>query len=357
MDYLDGNLSDQEIQMLENFLLINTDLRAELEGTEKIALSPHNIYFKNKEFLLKPDLTLPVTENNFEDFCIAQSEGDLNLHQESALAEYTEEHPESLKLKMLFAQLHLMPDNRIVFSGKSKLKKAITIFPKEILYPALSFAAAVAFMLFIYLRNEDIRKDIPGIAAELPVVIKQNSQKSTLDFKEKESKDQNIRPTIQEASILPFSTPKEKKQNQPVKSIDPQEKIKNENKNNNTLPPQRLNPSIQIKLPSLADNQIFVPTIDRWKITYSPEPLAHNSAEYLSLSEYARKQFNEKLLGNKDIENTRISAWQIADAGINGINKLTGGKMKLEKRISDDGTITAYSFNSKLLSFSTTSSK
>jgi len=40
VDYLDGNLSDYEIRMLEDFLLINPDLRTELEGTEKISLSP-----------------------------------------------------------------------------------------------------------------------------------------------------------------------------------------------------------------------------------------------------------------------------------------------------------------------------
>jgi hypothetical protein len=121
------------------------------------------------------------------------------------------------------------------------------------------------------------------------------------------------------------------------------------------LPPQKLNPSFQIKLPSLADNRVYIPVIDGGKITYSKVPEESKAPEYKTLSEYARQEFNERILGKKEEEDIRISGWQIADAGLTGINKIAGTRMKLEKRIDENGNMTVYGFNSKLLSFSTTS--
>jgi hypothetical protein len=109
VDYLDGNLSDREIRMLEDFLLINPDLRTELEGTEKIVLSPGMIVFNQKELLKKPDLTLPVNEINFEDFCVAEAEGDLNDKQRSGLYNYIQKYPESEKNLIVYPSA---PDGR-----------------------------------------------------------------------------------------------------------------------------------------------------------------------------------------------------------------------------------------------------
>jgi len=356
MDYLDGNLSDRDIQMLEDFLLINPDLRTELEGTEKISLSPDNIVFDQKEFLKKPDLSLPVNENNFEDFCIALSEGDLDENQSLALDKYTSEHQDAEKQLILFTRLHLSPDENIIFPGKQNLKKTIIFIPREILYPVLSVAAAIAFMLVIYIKNDGGYNNLQQIAGDLPTT---SINKPAIDEKVVNEEKPVIKekiPVIQQASVISLNSPKEKKQAPVVKEREIQKKdIDNRDKDN--APTQRLNPSFQIKLPSLADNQVLVPSIERGKVTYTQINESAKPEEFLSLSEYARKQLSEKVLGNNDPENTKITGWQIADAGLSGINKITGGDMKLEKKTSLDGNLTAYSFNSKLLSFSRTTSK
>jgi hypothetical protein len=357
MDYLDGNLSDRDIQMLEDFLLINPELRAELEGTEKIVLSPEQIVFKQKDLLIRPDLNLPVNENNLEDFCVAAAECDLNDNQLTELNEYIKENPANDKLFRLYARLHLTPDKNIIFTGKEKLKKAIILVPREIFYPLLSVAAAIAFILIIYLREESNTKDVINISAELPVSVK-SSPKNETNVVSKEKTDflKKI-PEVQQASVIAFAYPKAKKKSLVTKARDSLEKKNNENKSREILSPQRLNPSFQIKLPSIAENQTNIPIIDKNKITYNSVKATNKSPDYLSLSEYARKQLAEKVLGNKNPLNSHLSGWQIADAGIHGLNKITGGEMSLETRMAEDGRITAYSFNSKLLSFSTTSVK
>jgi len=351
VDYLDGNLSDYEIRMLENFLLINPDLRAELEGTEKISLSPETVVFNQKDLLRKPDISLPVNENNLEDFCIAVSEGDLNEQQHKGLDNYLKSHPESESLLALYRQLHLTPDRNIIYPWKGKLKKTIMLIPREVLYPLLSVAAAVTLMMIIYLRSEDITQNLPGIASDLPsAIIAKPDPTENEPILEKEEIQRNV-PEISQAAIITFSAPKEKKKTPEIKKNIVPERTNSDQKGKDLLPPQKLNPSFEIKLPSVAENQINIPSIEGDRISYSTVKTKQKSPEYLSISEYARQQLSEKVLGSRE----RITAWEIADVGISGINKLTGGEMKLEKKTDEEGKIAAYSFDSRLLSFSTTS--
>jgi hypothetical protein len=251
----------------------------------------------------------------------------------------------------------LTPDKTITYPAKGKLKKTILFIPGEILYPVLSVAAAVAFILIVYLNNEGGSTGINGITADLPSALIARPDTGIKDPDKNNASLQKNKPEVSQAAVIAFSVPKEKKRTPQVKTVTSPRKTNDENKSKDVLPPQRLNPSFQIKLPSVADNNIYVPTIDRGKIAYSKVSSKQNTPEYLTLSEYARKQLTEKVLGKKERENTRLTAFEIADAGISGINKLTGGEMKLEKRSGEDGNITAYSFNSKLLSFSTTAVK
>jgi len=355
VDYLDGNLSDYEIRMLEDFLLINPDLRAELEGTEKISLTPETFVFNQKDLLKKPDLSLPVNENNLEDFCIALTEGDLDESLQKALHSYLKSHPQSESLLALYRQMHLTPDKNLIYPWKGELKKMSILLPREVLFPILSVAAAVAFIFIIYLRNEDISDFIPGITADLPSVIIAEPEAEVKEMISEQTEIQNNIPEINQASLISFSAPKEKKKMPEVKKNVVPDKTDQDSKSKDLLPPQKLNPSFEIKLPSVVEDQINTPAIDGTKITYSSVKDKSESVEYLSLTEYARKQLTEKVLGTKEVEKTHITAWEIADAGISGINKLTGGEMKLEKKTDQEGKIAAYSFDSKLLSFSTTS--
>jgi hypothetical protein len=357
MDYLDGMLSDQEIRMLEDFLLINPDLRAELEGTERIVLIPENVAFSQKEFLKKSDLSLPVNESNFEDFCVANAEGDLHDQKLAGLISYIHQHPGSEKTLELYKQLHLKPEINIAFEGKEKLKKSVLFIPGEILIPLLSVAAAVAFIIVFYVRNQENINRNSGLTADLPEMTTTKPVSSFQKPVIENNAIQENKKTINQATLIAISTPKEKKQPTRVKALEPLKKTEDQNKKKDLLPPQRLNPSVEIKLPSMADNSLYTPVINGGKISYANVKEVKSSNEFLSLSEYARQQFSEKLLGNKDRSLANLTVWQLAGAGVTGINKLTGGKMKLEKRTGEDGNVTAYSFDSRLLSFSTTAVK
>jgi hypothetical protein len=118
IDYLDGNLSDLEIGLLEDFLHSNPGLRNELEGLEKVHFRLEKEIFPFKESLKKPDLTLPVCQDNFEDFCIASAEGDLNYHLTAEFQKYFESHPEKITDYLVYKQVYLIPDYSIRFRSK-----------------------------------------------------------------------------------------------------------------------------------------------------------------------------------------------------------------------------------------------
>ncbi|MCB8995044.1 MAG: hypothetical protein H6538_05510 [Bacteroidales bacterium] len=359
MDYLDGNLSDREIHMLEDFLLINPDLRTELEGMENIRLAPESLVFNEQDLLKKPDLTLPVNEENLEDFCIAALENDLDEASLAALYNYTSKNPEAEKTRLAYNKLHLLPDTNIIYTEKGRLKKAVFLIPKEIIYPALSIAAALAFMLIIYFRNDSYLKNIPGIEANLPHSFTSSPQpdKPSLAIEPSEEKKEN-NAVVQQAGLNIPKLADNKKKVSSGKTKEPADKGKEDSKTNESQPSHKLNPSIEIKLPVLSEYEVPDQTIESGKVVYSKEPVsAPQPAEFLSLSEYARRQVLGKVLGEKPAETNRISGWEIADAGLNGLNKITGSKMKLERKTSETGEITEYSFNSKLLSFSTQARK
>lgn len=53
VDYLDGNLSVDEVLCFEEFLLENPIIREEIKDLETVVLSPDTIDFDRKDFLKK----------------------------------------------------------------------------------------------------------------------------------------------------------------------------------------------------------------------------------------------------------------------------------------------------------------
>lgn len=123
IDYLDGKLSDQEIEMVEKFLLLNPDLRNELEGLENITLKPESDIYPDKALARQIDLSLPVDEENFEDFCVAYWENDLSISQMKEFRDYINKHPENANNLNEFQNLFLSAEKKIVFPGKRDIMK------------------------------------------------------------------------------------------------------------------------------------------------------------------------------------------------------------------------------------------
>ena len=84
-DWLDGNLSEEQVRDLKLFLKENPDLEEELNGLAMVSLIPPDLTFSGKKRLEQSPESL--SESQFEQLCIASLENDLTPGQKAELDE------------------------------------------------------------------------------------------------------------------------------------------------------------------------------------------------------------------------------------------------------------------------------
>jgi hypothetical protein len=354
IDFLDGNLSGEEIILLENFLLLNPSYRNELEGLEMTILTPDNKYFPEKDFLRRVDLSLPVSADNFDDFCVAANEGDLSENLNRNFQNYLEIHPEKFNDYLIYNQIHLVPDKNSVFPFKDELKKSVVLLNRKMIYTAISVAAALALIFIIVKQSGELtRKLDKKTAVVLPVKIE------TPDIN-----PQNIKEEKVDVVITSNQRPERKKIDFKQTAINSIPVLQEKNPEINeeiyekmtvgtmisALP--LINNSVEIIIPILTAKDVIIP---RTVQVIQPEEAnaSKPSGKYQSLAEFAQKELNEKVLDRKENKPLRASLLDLVESGLKGINLLTGSKMKLEKKTNVNGKHQILAFESKLFSFST----
>ncbi len=127
LDYYEGNLSEKQAAKLMSFLEKHPELKKEFDEFEIIKLEDNNETptFEGKGFLKKPEpeIELPITNENFELFCIAEIENLLNKEQVAELDRFVSENPSFDKIRKKYLQAHATPDKSITFENKEYLKK------------------------------------------------------------------------------------------------------------------------------------------------------------------------------------------------------------------------------------------
>lgn len=128
LDYYEGNLSEKQAAKLMSFLEKHPDLKKEFEEFEVIELRDDcdtDVTYQHKGLLKKPEpeYNLPVTDENFELFCIAEAEGLLNEKETEELNRFVAQDPSFRNTREKYALAFAKPDEKIVFQSKEDLKK------------------------------------------------------------------------------------------------------------------------------------------------------------------------------------------------------------------------------------------
>jgi hypothetical protein len=71
------------------------------------------------------------------------------------------------------------------------------------------------------------------------------------------------------------------------------------------------------------------------------------------LSRFIAKNFREKILKENTSKDSPLKAYEIAEAGVTGLNKLLGWEMALDERNDENGELKSVYFSSKILKFNT----
>ena len=125
VDYIDGNLSDEDVKLLLVFLSENPDLKEELEEIGSIELKKPDVTYSGKEHLkASPELPM-INLENFEDYLTKDIEFGLSEDEYQALDVFSKNHPEVLRYIQVNDKLVLKPGT-FVYHKKLELLKLNT---------------------------------------------------------------------------------------------------------------------------------------------------------------------------------------------------------------------------------------
>ncbi|MCK5838850.1 MAG: hypothetical protein KAG99_03330, partial [Bacteroidales bacterium] len=151
LDYLEGTLKPDQVADLILFMEQNPDLKEEFNQLELVYLTPDNdIQFENKQ-RLKKNIFVSVGEinqTNYQDYFIADLEGDLAETDIIMLQKFLEANPFLKPDFEAYKKTILIPDNTIVYKSKKYLKKNIIRW-NRILYYSTGVAAAIVILLWL----------------------------------------------------------------------------------------------------------------------------------------------------------------------------------------------------------------
>jgi hypothetical protein len=343
IDLLDGNLNDCQAEQLQLFLNQNPDLEEEYTELNSLILKPSKNSFTQKDQLIKSisDLSGP----QFDYLCIACHENDLDTEQKTELKEIIGKDPEKKRAFELIQKMRLSPEN-VRYEHKKNLIR-LTPVQKVIRLSVigLTIAASVAMIILINVLIPLNQKSKLNSTAHN--ILADSTLFKPFDATVLEKKALNEIPVIE----------KQKKENQ----ID----IARKNNSLTTQPDPVLSIPVDSLVRSADTREIPVTKVPAFTEIILKEKIISNTLvafnsklippayddEQSKLSKFIAKTFREKILKETVTKDGPLKAYEIAEAGVSGLNKLLGWEMALDEKIDENGELSSVYFSSKILKF------
>jgi hypothetical protein len=338
-DWLDGRLDEKEARDLEVFLSRNPDLREELDGLAFTYLEPGRIVYKTKKSLEKS--VKNYSESQFEHLCIASLENDLTTAQKDELKEIIDQDKTKRKVFELYQNLKLKPSSAI-FKRKSIVKKitaGIRILKWSVI--GLSAAATVAVIITAYLFIA------PNLMKTAPQQVKAAKHDTLLI--------EHPAPVLLSEVIAPDKRSSRKETGKSLTEADEFEADDSyAGKQEITLPDidqsiDRSDIQLALKVPAPVEMIPELRENENSLMEYHPDNIPVFTDERTHSQRFLAKIFHERIMRDTTAGNRPVKPYDIAVAGINGLNKFFGWDMSLQKKTDRKGDIKSYSFNSRLL--------
>ncbi len=353
VDWLEGKLDRQQSEEFIAFLQENPDIREEIDGIILTSLKPGITGYAAKDSLLRSAEDL--THDQFENLCIGYLENDLGADQKSELLEIAANNKEKKRELELTMKLRLksLP---YIYTGKKSLKK-FTAGQKiiRISIAGLSIAASVAAIIGIYLLLPS------GLTRKYNQSVVTQPDTLTIPYPSR---------------IMNEVAPKAPQINIRIAASEGKATRLPENDNKVSNPPAA---DKQDK----ADSVLYIPEINRvaaisvvnvkWpqdilgvENTVPESVLAYNSEATLpspfeedrsNVERFLARLFHEKIMKDKVHATAPVTSYDLAVAGLTGLNKLFGWELALNRNLDEKGEVRSYHFSSRLVKFNTPSKK
>jgi hypothetical protein len=344
IDWLDGNLNSLQVEQLMLFLDQNPDLREELNELTSLNLVSSAGSFRHKENLKKspPD----ISEDQFDYLCIAYLENDLSESQKAELEEMINIYPDR-KRNFDLIQKTIIAPARISFRHKNrKLRRTTVKNFIRISAIGLSTAAAISIILIIY-------SVIPGTSSQ-----KQYGTAHTILPDSTVQRSPEIMAVVSKAHILP-PAPQGGYRKLPIISKSPLGDLGVNLSVKDSKTTSSVDSSLRIidkqeeaviKVPVNSEVDLERGIVSNTLIAAKPTiiiPAAED--ERSEVGKFISRTFREKFLKDETPHDTPLKGFEIAEAGVAGLNKLFGWQMALDMKNDDNGQPKSVYFNSKIL--------
>jgi hypothetical protein len=341
IDYFDGVLGGVQVKQLMSFLDVNPDLKQEFDEFRYLNILPEDYSFTDKNSLKKSFSDLSPTQ--FELLCVAASEGDLSDKQRDELVEFTYENDENQKTFELISRLKLVAPE-VTYNKKSSLRK-LSVAQKFLRFSVIGLSAAAGIVLMISLFNLSVKKNdelnplsstsITADSNKLNTIMIAAGSDSAMVKKVKKSGSKNVFALLEKTVSEEMKSFPEKLSDSDSSSLKARGRLANVSK-------------ISFMQEVTLGEKEFTSTLIAIKTIEIPigEP-----TEKPGFNDFLAKTFRQKILRSKEPETGFIKAYEIADAGIHGLNKLFGWQMSLQKTRDEKGDLKSLYFSSKMLKF------
>lgn len=342
IDYLDGQLAPEQVEVLQDFLRQNPDLQQELSGIGEFRLEAGSETDLDKSTLFKAPSDIPGMKSS-DQLCIARMENDLS-HDESNRFDARLKEDKSLEADYkAFLATRLDPSDDIAYPYKQELRKKVTLFPWW-LTTTLSTAAIVVLAIILWPESHsDLTPPIARTENPEPVNKGANSAGQTPEKTE-----------IQQKPLLAQAATVQKERRTASPEMEAVSEHSSKGGKSGTADRQFV-PMNRLTRRMNPDGR-GIPDPHHMRVLYaSNQPVVYpeysQTDETLTIPQYALRMFRERVLGQDRslVRSTRFSLWEVAGAGVEKINDLAGTRMKLEREYDDQGSVQSVSFNSRLL--------
>jgi len=332
IDWLDGNLDGEQAELLMAFLEKNPDLKEEADSLAATRLSPKKDKPFRKNLLKKASADL--FSSQIEYLSAAYLENDLSSSQLKELEENLSQNSENRKIFDAIQRTRLKPP-AVYYKHMNLLMKETR--GKRILrltLTGLSAAAAVAILIisFIaqprFLTSENEELTLNSIT---DTIFLQQAKIFVPPEVDKPVYSEIPVPESHEINIAPVT----------LASVD------------SVLLPVRIMEYITAKVPDISGVEI---TREQPAVTLVASNIViSESFDYDygrgRISRFIASTFREKVLKTEEFNDSPLKTHEIAEAGIDGLNKLLGWDMALVKTTDEDGELKSFYFSSRVLKF------
>jgi hypothetical protein len=344
IDWLDGNLDKAQVEQLLSFLDENPDLKEEADSLSHSHLSPIYDHFSNKNISEKAPSDLPSSQ--VEYLSVAYLENDLSADQYAELQENFAENPENKKLFESVQKIRLVPQQHF-YKNKNGLKK-LTPAGKVIKFSAigLSAAATIAILILSYIFVPQYISEKKSPTAQ---IITQDTG--------------SIQPFVLMTTI--FKRLPEGKNEFKYTGNESADVISNKKHHEVIIDQSFLSAVSDTSLQETKTTVIAVattPVISKPGVIIEPlfNYLIASNNEFHSpaaddernrLSKFIARTFRERVLNEGSSGDEPLKAYELAEAGVEGLNKLLGWDMVLVATNDKDGELKSVYFSSSVLKF------